>query len=89
MTTRRAARLMGAHGNQAAAEAAYHPHGTGATPMVAPAATVSYSHVQDYPWGSTGTVAYDELGGMWAADGGWIAAVPGRPAGNVRAAGRP
>jgi hypothetical protein len=89
MTTRRAARLRGGHRDQAAAQAGYHPYGDGATPMAMPTAALAYHPVQDYPWGSTGVASYHELDGMWAADGGWIAGVPPRAAGNVRPAGRP
>jgi hypothetical protein len=91
VTTRRAGRLRRGGGGQAqaAAQAGYHPYGDGATPMVAPAAALGYQHVQDYPWGSSGVASYQELDGMWAADGGWIAGVPPRPPGNVRRAGRP
>ena len=65
------------------------PWGTPATPLVMQSWGLAYHPVQTYPWGVSGTGEYAELTGAWAADGGYIAAVPSRPTGNVRAAGHP
>lgn len=89
--TARAARLrQGSSGRaQDAATASYHPWGTGATPLAIPSHALTYTPVQDYPWGTSGVAEYQEAQGMWAADGAWVAAVPHGAAGNVQPAGRP
>lgn len=84
-------RIRGVGGNQAAAMAETTPAqgplpvGTAATPMVMPVSAVTYSPVQDYPWG---TATYQDLQPVYSPDGALIAAYDNGSWGNVRAAGR-
>jgi hypothetical protein len=78
-------RIVNVGGNYGAATGACHPAVTPATPMVMPMARVTYHQPQSYPWG---TLAYEDIPVMFAADGAAVpAALPGAW-GAVPAAGR-
>lgn len=62
------------------ADAGYHPHGTGATPMVMPLAHVDYR--------ADSAVYYEELQPLVSADGAIIPAHTGGPQADVIPAGR-
>jgi len=64
-------KITSQHQAQRDATAAYHPHGTGATPMVMPMAELSYVPDPGYPWG---TASYVTLHPVWAADNGGVVA---------------
>lgn len=66
------------------ADAGYHPHGTGATPMVMPLAAVTAS-----PAPAASDVYFEELQPVIAADGAVIPARTGGSMADVIPAGRP
>lgn len=82
------ARVRSAGNRQQLAQQAYHPVGTGATPMVMPMALITYAPVPDYP--SHGTLTYHTLYPAWNADGGvYTPSLAPRPVPGPRPAGRP
>jgi hypothetical protein len=66
--------------NMAAAQATYHPYGTGATPMVMPLALVTIN---------AGGVTQQDMTPIYAPDGEIIAATAPGSWGQLRKAGRP
>jgi hypothetical protein len=83
-------RIAGVGTNQPQASAAYLPVGQ---PPGAPdtdhAWVITYHPVGEYPWGTTATMAYQDLTPIFAADGPVVSATTPGPWGHVYAAGRP
>jgi hypothetical protein len=81
-------RIAAVGGNQVSASASLAGI-TPATPMETPAWLIAYTPVQNYPWGPSGTLTYQDLEPLWTADGGYIPAVSNGGWGPVHPAGRP
>lgn len=64
----------------------YHPAITPATPVELPAAQVTYSAQQHYPWR---TVRYETVHPRYTADGAEIPSTAAGPWGSIYPAGRP
>jgi hypothetical protein len=62
---------------------------TTATPMEMPMALVTYTPVQNFPWGQSGQLTYQDLHPLWTADGSVIPAKDNGGWGWVKPAGRP
>ncbi len=73
-------RIAATGSNMSAAMGTYHPHGTGATPMVMPLTLVTVT---------SGGVTQQDMTPLYTEDGAIIAATAPGSWGQLRAAGRP